>query len=72
MSLPPDSSVEELSKATIVALAASGPFGRGEAADALTAAGVDADVDVVLALLEARQVVIKLGGEPNRWELVID
>ena len=70
--LLPDQPDDESTKDLIVALGSSGPFNRGEAADALTAAGNETDVDELLAALEARQAIIKLGGEPPSWELVVD
>ena len=62
-------------RSTIVHRCADGPFSVDDARTALIEAGVAAvadDVLPILAVLEERQVIVRLGGEPARWELVID
>lgn len=72
MSLPPNTADEELARQAVVDLAGAGPFDLVEAVAALGSVGVSQDAGSVLALLEERQVIVRLGGEPQRWELVID
>ena len=63
---------EDAAREVIVALCAAGPFERAEAERALDAAGITTSTERVLELLSERQTMVRLGGEPPRWELVID
>lgn len=70
--LLPDPPDDEETRAVIVELASGGPFDREAARSALVAAGNRTDVDALLVALEERQTIVRLGGDPPSWELVID
>lgn len=70
--LLPNPSDDEATRALIVQLGAAGLFDRSEAQAVLVAAGNSTDVDDLLIALEERQTIVRLGGEPATWELVID